>query len=39
MRPSFAHVYRQHRHMEQEEVRDSDCGWHMGGQCWVHDSK
>ena len=39
MRPSLAHVYRQHRHMEQEEVRDCDRGWRMGGQCWAHDSK
>jgi len=39
MRPSIAHVYRQHRHMEQAEVRDSDRGWRMGGQCWDHDSK
>ena len=31
MRPSIANVYRQHRHMEQEEVRDSDRGWRMGG--------
>ena len=39
MHPSIAHVYRQHRHMEREEARDSDRGWRMGGQCWVHDSK
>jgi len=47
MRPPIAHVYRQNRnmehrplhHMEQGEVRDSDHGWRMGGQCWVHDSK
>jgi len=39
MRPSIAHVYRQHRHMEQEEVRDSDRGWRMAGQCCDHDSK
>jgi len=39
MRPSIVHVYCQHRHMEQEEARDSDRGWHMGGQCWVPHSK
>ena len=31
MRPSIAHVYCQHRHMEWEEVRHSDRGWRMGG--------
>lgn len=30
IRPSVAHVYRQHRHMEWGEVRHSDLGWRMG---------
>ena len=38
-RPSIAHVYCQHRHMEWEVVRHSDRDWRVGGQCWDHDSK
>ena len=35
IRSSIVHAYRQHRHMEQTEVRHGDRGWRMGGQCWV----
>jgi hypothetical protein len=35
MRPSIAHVYCQHRHMEWEEVGHSDRGWRMGGRLEV----